>query len=170
MNACLCGFSTQCPTEFLAHVDEHDRTGWKEIHTRKNEGNTASSERLATTEQAMPFSVSSLMQSTSIFKVPSSTGIAKLGKMAQDQPEDLSLPSHDRMVRSHFHTYIERQQREGRCSMACPSCLLVFTDSLMYRIHLSAHAPGHTWRCSGCGTICNDRVSFQRHLIDKKHG
>uniref|UniRef100_A0A0K0DMH1 C2H2-type domain-containing protein n=1 Tax=Angiostrongylus cantonensis TaxID=6313 RepID=A0A0K0DMH1_ANGCA len=49
--------------------------------------------------------------------------------------------------------------------MSCSSCLLVFADPFLYRTHIGTHALGRAFQCTACGTVCHDRVAFQRHLI-----
>ncbi|KJH46585.1 zinc finger, C2H2 type [Dictyocaulus viviparus] len=88
----------------------------------------------------------------------------------QEEPEDLSLSVSERSSRMRFWSFVKEKQENGEIVMACSSCLLVFTDPLLYRTHVNTHALGSTFRCVACGTVCDDRVAFQRHLIGAPHG
>lgn len=88
----------------------------------------------------------------------------------QDEPEDLSLPPAERTSRVNFWTFVEGKKRSGEIVLACSSCLLVFSDPLLYRMHVGTHVWGRPFQCVACGTVCHDRVAFQRHLIGARHG
>lgn len=55
----------------------------------------------------------------------------------------------------------------------CPKCLLIFSDVILYRMHMSMHgsgsAPSATWQCSMCKRQCVDRRHFQSHTIRSAH-
>ncbi|ETN80163.1 zinc finger, C2H2 type [Necator americanus] len=94
----------------------------------------------------------------------------KMQLYLQDEPEDLSLPESERRFRADFWNFIERKKRTGEIVLACSACLIVFSDPLLYRMHVSTHALGRSFQCVACGTVCSDRVAFQQHLVISRHG
>ncbi|EYB82309.1 hypothetical protein Y032_0362g3497 [Ancylostoma ceylanicum] len=91
-------------------------------------------------------------------------------KKMQEEPEDLSLSASERNSRTNFWNFVERKKRSGEIVLACSACLLVFADPLLYRMHVGTHALGRSFQCVACGTVCQDRVAFQQHLIVSRHG
>uniref|UniRef100_A0A183FVL5 C2H2-type domain-containing protein n=1 Tax=Heligmosomoides polygyrus TaxID=6339 RepID=A0A183FVL5_HELPZ len=65
---------------------------------------------------------------------------------------------------SHSRPYVRSQPRISFQFQACSSCLLVFSDPLLYRMHVGTHVWGRPFQCVACGTVCHDRVAFQHNL------
>ncbi|XP_039432900.1 protein hunchback-like [Culex pipiens pallens] len=51
----------------------------------------------------------------------------------------------------------------------CSYCEIGFEHEVMYTIHMGWHGYDDVFKCNMCGEKCEDRISFQLHMVRKAH-
>ncbi|PIC52374.1 hypothetical protein B9Z55_002511 [Caenorhabditis nigoni] len=104
-----------------------------------------------------------------------------------NNPVDMSLSQQERAQVTAFYKKRQEMIANNRILLDCPKCLIIFSDMLLYRMHMVMHGsslplpftatsasfspfqPLSTWQCSLCKRQCTDRIDFQCHTIQYEH-
>ena len=54
-------------------------------------------------------------------------------------------------------------------SYTCEHCDILFTDSVMYVLHMGCHGRRSAFECNRCGLVCRDKYEFAIHFIQGEH-
>ncbi|XP_072050734.1 uncharacterized protein [Amphiura filiformis] len=54
-------------------------------------------------------------------------------------------------------------------SYSCEHCDIMFTDSVMYVLHMGCHGRRSAFECNRCGLVCRDKYEFAIHFIQGEH-
>ncbi|EGT42260.1 hypothetical protein CAEBREN_15477 [Caenorhabditis brenneri] len=86
---------------------------------------------------------------------------------------DMSLTEEERSRRMAFYKKKQEMINENRMVLDCPKCLIIFTDPILYRMHISMHpitsGPVISWQCALCKRHCTDRLDFFAHMVKYGH-
>lgn len=54
--------------------------------------------------------------------------------------------------------------------LECLHCGIFFKDKTLHFLHKGLHSEKDVWRCNLCGVDCNEKYTFNSHMISAKHG
>lgn len=54
--------------------------------------------------------------------------------------------------------------------LECLHCGIFFFDKTLFFLHKGLHSEKDVWRCNLCGVDCNEKYTFNSHMISAKHG
>ncbi|XP_077992277.1 uncharacterized protein LOC144446397 [Glandiceps talaboti] len=52
---------------------------------------------------------------------------------------------------------------------SCHHCGTLFTDNVIYTLHMSCHGKRHPFQCGICGYECRDKIEFTCHITRSQH-
>ncbi|XP_070540295.1 zinc finger protein Pegasus-like [Ptychodera flava] len=52
---------------------------------------------------------------------------------------------------------------------SCPHCGTLFSDNVIYTLHMSCHGSRHPFQCAICGYECRDKIEFTCHITRSQH-
>uniref|UniRef100_A0A1I7U472 C2H2-type domain-containing protein n=1 Tax=Caenorhabditis tropicalis TaxID=1561998 RepID=A0A1I7U472_9PELO len=95
---------------------------------------------------------------------------------------DMSLSEAERSRRAAFYQKKREMISKNQIVFDCESCLILFTDVILYRMHISMHSTSPppipnlptpvtsaTWQCSMCRRQYSNRLEFQIHTVKYGH-